>query len=42
MLSEADLSITKDAFSLAMKTKEEETERVLIIYKKDISYIWFE
>ncbi|CAD8173443.1 unnamed protein product [Paramecium pentaurelia] len=32
MLSEADLSITKDAFSLAMKTKEEETERIFRIF----------
>lgn len=32
MLSEADLSITKDAFSLAMKTKEEETDRVIDLF----------
>lgn len=28
MLSEADLSITKESFTLAMKTKETETDRV--------------
>lgn len=36
MLSEADLSITKDAFSLAMKTKDEETDRVTRLPNLDI------
>lgn len=36
MLSDADLSINKESFALAMKTKELETDRVLYLLIIDI------